>query len=155
MGTWWWCFLWEGSNEGRPFCCLRMQANGKVSRKKWLMQARLGTVVLRYWCCKAIVLFVETYGTEQGALTADDITNIIKMEFDCRPGAIAVTLALREPKYQETAAYCHFGREPYTKDGKKFFEWENAKDCSKYASMTSELVTSAVKASNYLQKWVD
>merc|ERR1712217_456364 len=104
---------------------------------------------------KPLSLFVETYGTEQGALTAEDITNIIKMEFDCRPGAIAVTLALREPKYQETAAYCHFGREPYTKDGKKFFEWENAKDCSKYASMNSEQVTSALKASNYLAKWVD
>jgi len=104
---------------------------------------------------KPLSLFVETYGTEQAALTADDITNIIKMEFDCRPGAIAVTLALREPKYQETAAYCHFGREPYTKDGKKFFEWENAKDCSRYASMNSEQVTSALKASNYLTKWVD
>merc|ERR1712176_1749323 len=104
---------------------------------------------------KPLFLFVETYGTEQGALTAEDITNIIKMEFDCRPGAIAVTLALREPKYQETAAYCHFGREPYTKDGKKFFEWENAKDCSKYVSMTSEQVTSALKGSNYLTKWVD
>jgi len=104
---------------------------------------------------KPLSLFVETYGTEQGSLTAEDITNIIKMEFDCRPGAIAVTLALREPKYQETAAYCHFGREPYTKDGKKFFEWENAKDCSKYASMNSEQVTSALKVSNYLTKWVD
>merc|ERR1711972_292015 len=104
---------------------------------------------------KPLSLFVETYGTEQGELTAEDITNIIKMEFDCRPGAIAVTLALREPKYQETAAYCHFGREPYTKDGNKFFEWENAKDCSKYASMNSEQVSTALKASNYLTKWVD
>merc|ERR1719450_1636345 len=104
---------------------------------------------------KPLSLFLETYGTEQGKLTAEDITNVLKMEFDCRPGAIAVTLALREPKYQETAAYCHFGREPYTKDGKKFFEWENAKDCSKYASMKSEQVTTALKASNYLSKWVD
>merc|ERR1712032_338248 len=90
---------------------------------------------------KPLSLFVETYGTEQGALTAEDITNIIKMEFDCRPGAIAVTLALREPKYQETAAYCHFGREPYTKDGKKFFEWENAKNLAKYKSMSSTEVS--------------
>merc|ERR1712008_458271 len=77
---------------------------------------------------KPLSLFVETYGTEHGELTADDLTNVVKMEFDCRPGAIAVSLSLREPKYQETAAYCHFGREPVTKDGKKFFEWENAKD---------------------------
>merc|ERR1712028_244654 len=89
---------------------------------------------------KPLSLFVETYGTERGALTADDITNILKVEFDARPGAIAVSLALREPKYQETAAYCHFGREPYTKDGFKFFEWENAKDLKKCATMSSDQV---------------
>merc|ERR1711918_46494 len=84
---------------------------------------------------KPLSLFVEAYGTEQGSLTAEDITNIVKINFDCRPGAIAVTLALREPKYQESAAYCHFGRAPYTKDVRKYFEWENAKDLSKYKSM--------------------
>jgi len=104
---------------------------------------------------KPLSLFVETYGTEQKALTAEDITNIIKMEFDCRPGAIAMSLSLREPKYQETAAYCHFGREPYTKDGIKFFEWENAKDCSKYLALNSEQIAAALKTSNYLTKWVD
>merc|ERR1712173_58231 len=104
---------------------------------------------------KPLSLFVETYGTEQNALTVEDITNIIKMEFDCRPGAIAMSLSLREPKYQETAAYCHFGREPYTKDGIKFFEWENAKDCSKYLALNSEQIAAALKTSNYLTKWVD
>merc|ERR1711943_109564 len=95
---------------------------------------------------KPLSLFVETYGSECGNLTADDITNIVKMEFDCRPGAIAKSLALCEPKYQETAAYCHFGREAYTKDGKKFFEWENAKDLKKYESMDSTKVTAALQA---------
>merc|ERR1711981_808948 len=104
---------------------------------------------------KPLSLFVETYGTEQGALTPQDVTNIVKIEFDCRPGAIAVALALREPKYQETAAYCHFGREPYTKDGIKFFEWENAKDMSKYALCSSKEITQQLKNSNYLTKWVD
>merc|ERR1711862_551256 len=78
---------------------------------------------------KPLSLFLETYGTEQGSLTEEDITNILKIEFDCRPGAIATSLALREPKYQETAAYCHFGREPYTQDGIKFFEWGMLKTC--------------------------
>merc|ERR1712039_1019238 len=104
---------------------------------------------------KPLSLFVETYGTQQGAHTADSITNVIKIAFDCRPGAIAVSLALREPKYQETAAYCPFGREAVTKNGVKFFEWENAKDLSKYKSMNSEQVTAALKGSNYLSKWVD
>merc|ERR1711861_91442 len=104
---------------------------------------------------KPLSLFVETYGTEQGKLTAQDITNIVKINFDARPGALAVSLALREPKYQETAAYGHFGREPYTKNGIKFFEWENAKDLTKYQKMTSAHVTAELTSSNYLTKWVD
>merc|ERR1711865_1169932 len=104
---------------------------------------------------KPLSVFVETYGSEQGELDADDITNVIKIAFDCRPGALGVSLALREPKYQETAAYCHFGRQPYTKDGMKFFEWENAKDLSKYKGNNSAQVEAALKSSNYLTKWVD
>jgi len=104
---------------------------------------------------KPLSLFVETYGAECGELSADDITNIVKIEFDCRPGAITTSLALREPKYQETAAYCHFGRTPYTKGGIKFFEWENHKNLEKYAGMDSAQVTGALTSSNYLTKWVD
>jgi len=106
---------------------------------------------------KPLSLFVETYGTEQGGLTPQDITNIVKINFDCRPGALAVSLALREPKYQESAAYCHFGRKPETKNGFKFFEWENAKDLSKYASMSSADVVAerTSKSAEVLQKWVD
>merc|ERR1712063_34296 len=97
---------------------------------------------------KPLSLFVETYGSERNNMTVDDITNVLKIEFDCRPGSIAQSLALREPKYQETAAYCHFGREAYTKNGIKFFEWENAKNLSKYKGMTSAQVTSELKGSN-------
>ena len=104
---------------------------------------------------KPLSLFVETYGTEQGSLTPNDITNIVKINFDCRPGGIAVSLALREPKYQETAAYCHFGRKPETKNGIKFFEWENPKDLKKYAKMNSKQIKKALDASDYLTKWVD
>jgi len=104
---------------------------------------------------KPLSLFVETYGSEINELTADDITKVIKVAFDCRPGAIAQSLALREPKYHVTAAYCHFGREPYTKDGIKFFEWENAQDLSKFAKMSPEEIDAELTASNYLTKWVD
>jgi len=37
----------------------------------------------------------------------------------------------------------------------KFFEWENAKDLAKYKSLNSDQVTAALKASNFLTKWVD
>merc|ERR1711988_2037256 len=61
---------------------------------------------------KPLSLFVETYGTEQGDLTAEAITNIVKLNFDARPGALARDLQLLKPKYNVTAAYCHFGRQP-------------------------------------------
>merc|ERR1712028_89711 len=79
---------------------------------------------------KPLSLFVETYGTEKEGLTAALITDIVKMNFDCRPGALARDLSLREPKYNVTAAYCHFGREPFEKDGMKFFSWEKSIDLS-------------------------
>merc|ERR1711881_417447 len=104
---------------------------------------------------KPLSLFVETYGTEQGKLTPEAITQIVKIAFDCRPGAIAKSLQLREPKSQITAAYGHFGRKPYTENGMKYFEWENATDLSKYAAMTPASVEAELKKSNYLQKWVD
>merc|ERR1712217_826634 len=139
-------------DRSAAYACRQM---AKTVVKSGLCKRALVQLSYAIGVAKPLSLFVETYGTEQGSLTAEDITNVIKIAFDCRPGAIAVSLALREPKYQETAAYCHFGRAPYTKDGRKFFEWENAKDLSKYAAMDTAAVTSALNASNYLTKWVD
>jgi len=104
---------------------------------------------------KPLSLFVETYGTEQGSLTPEAITKVVKINFDCRPGAIAKSLQLREPKYQITAAYGHFGREPTTENGMKLFEWENATDLSKYTAMSPDQIDGELKKSNFLQKWVD
>jgi len=47
---------------------------------------------------KPLSLFVETYGSACGKLSAEDITNIVKIEFDCRPGAIAQSLASRSTR---------------------------------------------------------
>jgi len=106
---------------------------------------------------KPLSLFVDTYGTELNGLTAHSITNIVKLAFDCRPGAIAKSLFLREPKYKQTAAYCHFGREPYIQDGLHFFEWERPVDLTKYASMTNDQVDKELEANKtvVLNKWVD
>merc|ERR1712039_725436 len=139
-------------DRSAAYICRQM---AKLVVKSGLCKRALVQLSYAIGVAKPLSLSVETYGTEQGALTAEDITNLIKVAFDCRPGAIAMSLALREPKYQETAAYCHFGREPYTKDGRKYFEWENAKDLSKYAKMNSAEVSAELKASNYLAKWVD
>jgi S-adenosylmethionine synthetase len=105
---------------------------------------------------KPLSLFVETYGSEQGALSAADITDVVKLSFDCRPGAIARALQLREPKYVATAAYCHFGRDAYEENGLKFFEWERPVDLSRFASMSSAQIQAEV-ATNQADidtKWV-
>jgi len=105
---------------------------------------------------KPLSLFVETFGSEQGELTAADITNIVKIAFDCRPGAIAKALQLQEPKYVATAAYCHFGREPYEENGMKFFEWERPVDLSRFASLSSAQIQAEVarEQENIDKKWV-
>merc|ERR1711934_800163 len=95
---------------------------------------------------KPLSLFVETYGTEKEGLSAKLITDIVKINFDARPGALARDLQLREPKYNKTAAYCHFGRDPFVENGMKYFAWEEVVDLSKYASMTGAQVEEEVAA---------
>jgi len=104
---------------------------------------------------KPLSLFVETYGSEQ-SLSAADITDVVKLVFDCRPGAIAKALQLREPKYVATAAYCHFGRDAYEENGLKFFEWERPVDLSRFTSMSSAQVQAEVAANQAEidKKWV-
>merc|ERR1712176_696889 len=151
----WWCFSGKDPTKvdrSAAYICRQM---AKSIVKSGLSKRALVQLSYAIGVAKPLSLYVETYGSENGNLTPDDITNVLKIEFDARPGAIATSLSLREPKYQETAAYCHFGRAPYTKDGLKFFEWENAKDMSKYATMDTAAVAESLKASNYLTKWVD
>jgi len=104
---------------------------------------------------KPLSLFVETYGSEQ-SLSAADITDVVKLSFDCRPGAIAKALQLREPKYVATAAYCHFGRDAYEENGLKFFEWERPVDLSRFTSMSSAQIQAevAAKQAEIDTKWV-
>merc|ERR1711916_314777 len=64
---------------------------------------------------KPLSLFVETYGTEQHGLTPTDITNIIKINFDCRPGALEFlwpceSLSTRRPLPMGTLAGTHTQR---------------------------------------------
>ena len=56
-----------------------------------------------------------------------------------------------------TAAYCHFGRDPYVKGDLKYFEWERSKDLSKFASMTTAAIEKEIKSKSkeILTKWVD
>jgi S-adenosylmethionine synthetase len=52
---------------------------------------------------------VETFGT--GRIPDEEISRLIKENFDLRPGAIIRDLGLRRPLYRQVAAYGHFGRD--------------------------------------------
>ena len=56
-------------------------------------------------------LYVNTYGTAKVALSDGEISRVVSGLFDMRPKAIEDRLNLRQPIYEETAAYGHFGRE--------------------------------------------
>lgn len=61
-----------------------------------------------------VSLFVNTYGTSHVALSDAEIACEIGKIFDLRPKAIEERLKLRNPIYEETAAYGHMGRQPRT-----------------------------------------
>lgn len=60
-----------------------------------------------------VSIYVNTKGRSHVALSDGQIAEKIKKIFDMRPYAIEQRLKLRNPIYEETAAYGHFGREPY------------------------------------------
>ncbi|QZE14078.1 methionine adenosyltransferase [Halosquirtibacter laminarini] len=59
-----------------------------------------------------INIFVNTYGRSKVALSDNEIANKVSEIFDLRPYAIEERLKLRNPIYEESAAYGHMGRKP-------------------------------------------
>lgn len=62
-------------------------------------------------------IWVTTFGT--GKVSDDRIVELVRKHFDLRPYAITTMLDLLHPMYQPTAAYGHFGREPF----EMTYEW--------------------------------
>ena len=54
-------------------------------------------------------MFVDSYGS--GAKSDEELCEIVKRNFDFRPGCIQRDLKLKEPQFQKLAAYGHMGRE--------------------------------------------
>ena len=85
---------------------------------------------------RPVSIFVNTYGTAHNGMTDGQIASRIRENFDLRPAAIIERFGLKNPIYEPTAAYGHFGRDPFRKevelirDGKtvkreiQFFGWE-------------------------------
>jgi S-adenosylmethionine synthetase len=54
---------------------------------------------------------VDTFGT--GKVSDEKLVSLVREHFDLRPYAITTMLDLLHPMYRQTAAYGHFGRQPY------------------------------------------
>ena len=57
-------------------------------------------------------ILVNTYGTGKINMSDGEIAKIVARIFDMRPASIESRLKLRNPIYQESAAYGHMGRTP-------------------------------------------
>ena len=55
-------------------------------------------------------IFVDTYGSAKVKMSDGEIAQKVSAIFDMRPGIIEQRLKLRQPMYQEAAAYGHMGR---------------------------------------------
>ena len=85
---------------------------------------------------KPVGLYINTYGTSKLKLSDGEISKKVENIFDMRPYAIVNRFGLKNPINEETAAYGHFGRDPFKKkvkisvNGKEqlkeveFFTWE-------------------------------
>ena len=83
-----------------------------------------------------VSIFINTFGRANVQMTDGEIAKRIEKLFDLRPAKIVERFGLTNPIFEATAAYGHFGRDPYSKqievvrDGKtqiidaEFFGWE-------------------------------
>ena len=81
-------------------------------------------------------VYVDTYGTSKVKLSDGEIAERISHMFDLRPAAIVRRFGLKNPIFEATASYGHFGNRPFKRvekvwrDGKQveteieFFSWE-------------------------------
>lgn len=61
---------------------------------------------------KPFSILIDTFGT--GRIPKEELEKVVSETFDFRPAAIIDRLALRNPIYQPTAAYGHFGRPQFS-----------------------------------------
>jgi S-adenosylmethionine synthetase len=87
-----------------------------------------------------VSLLVKTFGT--ATIAEDRIAEIVRDNFDCRPGALIKELGLLRPIYQKTSNYGHFGRADAD------FYWERTNKADALKSAARKLQAVAAPATN-------
>ena len=85
---------------------------------------------------RPLSIYVDSYGTSNVNFSDSEIANIIGQHFDLRPAVIVKRYGLKNPIFEATASYGHFGNRPYSENvtvyenGRpverevEFFSWE-------------------------------
>ncbi len=89
----------------------------KLAKKCWI---QFGYAIGR---AEPVSVVVDTFGT--GKVPEQELTELVRKNFDLTPKGIIDTLKLYTPIYEKTASYGHFGRDE--------FEWEKV---NKVAALT-------------------
>lgn len=89
-----------------------------------IAEAVLVQVAYAIGIAEPVSVFVDTFGTAKVSLTDGEIASKVAELFDLRPAKIVDRYGLKNPIFSPTAAYGHFGREPYVEGGFQFFGWE-------------------------------
>jgi len=76
-------------------------------------------------------IYVNTNGSSKVKISDGAIASTVSKLFDLRPYAIVKRFGLKNPIFLETAAYGHFGREPFTRKV-KFYTSGNSTGASTY-----------------------
>ena len=85
-----------------------------------------------------VSIFANTYGTAKVKMSDGEIAQKIKKIFDLRPYAISERFQLKNPIYQPTASYGHFGRNSYEDVVEVFYKGKNViqKEGKNYKKVT-------------------
>ncbi|MGE0267728.1 MAG: methionine adenosyltransferase [Candidatus Omnitrophota bacterium] len=81
-----------------------------------------------------VSIFVDTY--ETGKISDEQIVDLIRKHFDLTPKGIIKQLDLRNPKFQKTAAFGHFGRSEFT--------WEKTDKAADLKKDANAMITAMV-----------
>ena len=71
---------------------------------------------------KPVGLYINTFGTSKVEMTDGAIAKKIGEIFDMTPYSIVKRLGLKNPIYEPTASYGHFGRDPFEAEVEVFYE---------------------------------
>jgi S-adenosylmethionine synthetase len=85
-----------------------------------------------------VSVLVDTFRT--GKLSSPELVRIVREVFDLRPKGIIEMLRLKQPIYQATAAYGHFGRQATTNGA---FSWEKTDKADLVAKLATHSTVGA------------